>query len=62
MIIDAAQWRMGNCEEENLAVKVMTRVKGHYPKKGTILLDCGYTGLSLNGLNTAVVQGHPDLV
>jgi len=69
VFLDCQQWKsVGLCKEEDIAAKVMTRVKGHYPNKGTMLVDCGFTALSLDGRGKlehgamAVVQDHPELV
>ena len=34
---------------DDIAVRVLTRVVGHYPKSNTLLIDCGWTGASAQG-------------
>uniref|UniRef100_A0A8D0L963 D-serine dehydratase-like domain-containing protein n=1 Tax=Sphenodon punctatus TaxID=8508 RepID=A0A8D0L963_SPHPU len=63
---DVQQMRIGSCEMEDIAVRVLTRVIGHYPHRNQLLVDCGWTGLSLHSLGQlptgyALVEGHPDL-
>mmetsp|Transcript_11410 Transcript_11410/g.37689 ORF Transcript_11410/g.37689 Transcript_11410/m.37689 type:complete len:392 (-) Transcript_11410:932-2107(-) len=46
---DTSQVALGSCGLESVAVRVLTRVVGHYPKSNTLLIDCGWTGASAQG-------------
>ena len=46
---DTTQLALGSCTVEDIAVRVLTRVVGHYPKSNTLLIDCGWTGASAQG-------------
>uniref|UniRef100_H3CR49 D-serine dehydratase n=1 Tax=Tetraodon nigroviridis TaxID=99883 RepID=H3CR49_TETNG len=63
---DVQQSVIGSCRLEDVAVKVLTRVIGHCPHRNQLLIDCGWSGLSLDGAGAlptgyAVIEGHPDL-
>ncbi|XP_030052755.1 uncharacterized protein LOC115465980 [Microcaecilia unicolor] len=63
---DAQQMVLGSCKMEDIAVRVLTRVIGHYPYRNQLLVDCGWTGLSLHSFGQmpsgyAIIEGHPDL-
>ncbi|XP_011615555.1 uncharacterized protein [Takifugu rubripes] len=63
---DVQQSLIGSCSLEDVAVKVLTRVISHAPHRNQLLVDCGWTGLSLDGAGTlptgyAVIEGHTDL-
>lgn len=63
---DVQQSLIGSCRLEDVAVRVLTRVIGHYPHRNQLLVDCGWTGLSLHSLGRldtgyAVIDGHPEL-
>ncbi|KAM9844507.1 D-serine dehydratase isoform 1-T1 [Aulostomus maculatus] len=63
---DVQQSLIGSCRLEEVAVRVLTRVIGHCPHRNQLLIDCGWTGLSLDGggklpTGYAVIEGHPDL-
>lgn len=64
---DAQQWSLGSCKEEEIAVRVGTRIIGHKPHLNQLLIDCGWEGLSLDGgpdklpSGYAVIQGEPNL-
>ncbi|XP_069501897.1 D-serine dehydratase-like [Ambystoma mexicanum] len=63
---DAQQMMIGSCKMEDIAVRVLTRVIGHYPHRNELLVDCGWTGISLHSLGKlpsgyAIIEGHPDL-
>uniref|UniRef100_A0A673B6H9 Zgc:162816 n=1 Tax=Sphaeramia orbicularis TaxID=375764 RepID=A0A673B6H9_9TELE len=63
---DVQQSLIGSCSLEDVAVRVLTRVIGHCPHRNQLLVDCGWTGLSLDGAGKlptgyAVIEGHPDL-
>ncbi|XP_072324244.1 D-serine dehydratase isoform X2 [Scyliorhinus torazame] len=63
---DVQQMMIGSCQMDDIAVRVQTRVIGHYPHRNQLLVDCGWTALSLHSLGMlptgyAVIDGHPDL-
>ena len=63
---DYEQFLIGSCKMKDIAVRVLTRVIGHYPERGQILIDCGWTGLSHDSLGKLTTgfcyfEGHPDL-
>lgn len=63
---DVQQSVIGSCSLDDVAVRVLTRVIGHCPHRNQLLIDCGWSGLSLDGAGKlptgyAVVEGHPDL-
>nr|XP_056713488.1 D-serine dehydratase-like [Euleptes europaea] len=63
---DVQQMTIGSCQLTDIAVRVLTRVIGHYPHRNQMLVDCGWTGLSLHSLGQlptgyALVEGHPNL-
>lgn len=50
----------------DIAVRVLTRVIGHYPDREQVLIDCGWTGLSHDSLGKlktgfCYFEGHPKL-
>ncbi|XP_044183353.1 D-threo-3-hydroxyaspartate dehydratase-like isoform X3 [Acropora millepora] len=63
---DYQQSLIGSCDLSDIAVRILTRVIGTYPDRGQILIDCGWTGLSLDSLGKlktgyCFFEGHPDL-
>ena len=60
---DTTQSLLGSCTESDIAVKVLTRVIGHYPKQNMILIDLGWTGCSAQGaeFGYGMLSGHPEL-
>ncbi|XP_039612785.1 D-threo-3-hydroxyaspartate dehydratase isoform X1 [Polypterus senegalus] len=63
---DLQQYLLGSCKMEDVAVRVLTRVVGHCPHRNQLLVDCGWTALSLHSLGHlqtgfAMIDGHPDL-
>ncbi|XP_062518645.1 D-serine dehydratase-like [Corticium candelabrum] len=40
--------RTGACSEEDIAVSVLTTVVGHYPKTGHMIIDAGWTAISVH--------------
>lgn len=60
---DAMQAGLGSCALEDVAVRVCTRVVGHYRKQNTILVDLGWTGISQQGKERGfgAIDGHPEL-
>ncbi len=59
----AAQVALGACAVRDVAVRVLTRVVGHYPASNTLLIDCGWTGCSAQGAATGYggFPEHPEL-
>jgi D-serine deaminase-like pyridoxal phosphate-dependent protein len=43
------QCLLGACTAEQIAVRVLTRVIGHYPAANMLLVDMGWTGTSAQG-------------
>ena len=68
---DKFQMRFGSCCESDIASFVVTRVIGHYPQNNHLLVDCGFTALSLHGggdcygktpgRGYGMISGHPEL-
>ncbi|XP_041659840.1 D-threo-3-hydroxyaspartate dehydratase isoform X1 [Cheilinus undulatus] len=63
---DVQQSVIGSCSLEDVAVRVLTRVIGHCPHRNQLLIDCGWTGISLDGAGKlptgyAMIEGHPNL-
>uniref|UniRef100_A0A3B4T817 Zgc:162816 n=1 Tax=Seriola dumerili TaxID=41447 RepID=A0A3B4T817_SERDU len=63
---DVQQSVIGSCSLEDVAVRVLTRVIGHCPHRNQLLIDCGWSGISLDGAGKlptgyAVIEGHPHL-
>ena len=46
---DTTQVGLGACAVSDIAVRVLTRVVGHYPRCNSLLIDCGWTGASAQG-------------
>ena len=57
---DMTQVGLGACAVEDVAVRVLTRVVGHYVKANTLLVDCGWTGASKQGVGAAGYDGFPE--
>jgi len=64
---DVQQSVAGSCTMDDIAVKVMTRVIGHYPHRNQLVIDAGWSAMSLDGQGKlptgsyCVFQDHPDL-
>lgn len=63
---DYQQYLAGSCNMSDIAVRVLTRVIGHYPDREQVLIDCGWTGLSHDSLGKlktgfCYFEGHPKL-
>ena len=60
---DTTQHALGACTLEDIAVRVLSRVVGHYPKSNTLLIDCGWTGASAQGKDSGYgcIPAHPEL-
>ena len=58
---------IGSCAPDDIAISVATRVIGQYPERGEVLVDCGWTALSLDGHGAlpggsyAYIEGFPHL-
>ena len=46
---DMMQEKIGACRPDDVAVRVLTRVIGHYPRENFLLIDMGWTGCSAQG-------------
>lgn len=51
---------------EDVAVRVLTRVIGHYPHRNELLVDCGWTALSHDSYGQlptgfCFIEGNPHL-
>ncbi|XP_009886980.1 PREDICTED: uncharacterized protein LOC104289691 [Charadrius vociferus] len=49
LFYDLQQTQLGSCHPEEVAIRVLTRVIGHYPHRNQLLVDCGWAALSLHG-------------
>lgn len=60
---DLMQVKLGSCQLHDVAVRVCTRIVGQYPKRNTLLIDMGWTGISAQGKenNYGLIDGHPEL-
>ncbi|KAM6918639.1 D-serine dehydratase [Xenentodon cancila] len=63
---DVQQAMIGSCCLDEVAVRVLTRVIGHCPHRNQLLVDCGWSGISLDGAGKlptgfAVIEGHLNL-
>ncbi|XP_072426189.1 D-serine dehydratase isoform X2 [Chiloscyllium punctatum] len=63
---DVQQMMIGSCQMDDIAVRVLTRVIGHYPHRNQMLVDCGWAALSLDSMGKlptgyAIIDGHPEL-
>ncbi|XP_074754305.1 D-serine dehydratase-like isoform X1 [Athene noctua] len=66
LFYDLQQTLLGSCHPEEVAIRVLTRVIGHYPHRNQLLVDCGWAALSLHGRDQAptgcaAIEGHPQL-
>lgn len=48
-VADVQQVIIGSCSEEDIAVKVATRVKGHSYDRNQLLVDAGFLAMSWDG-------------
>ena len=60
---DMTQLALGSCGADEIAVRILTRVVGHYPQSNTLLIDCGWTGASAQGKEAGYggFLEHPEL-
>ena len=63
IINDAMQVSLGSCDHDQVAVRILTRVVGHYPKSNMLLIDLGWTGASAQGSTEGFgyFDGNPEL-
>jgi len=57
---DAQQTSLGSCQPSEVAGKVLTRVLGHYPERGQLLVDAGFTSLTKQGKGAQAA--HPKMI
>ena len=66
VLLDAQQASLGSCSVDEIAVKVATRIIGHYPHRKQFLVDAGFLALSHDGKlkngSYCIIDGHPDLM
>eukprot|EP00936_MAST-01D_sp_MAST-1D-sp1_P002510 g2510.t1 len=61
---DAMQVSLASCSSDaDVAVRIATRVVGHYPRTNMLLIDLGWTGCSAQGAESGYgwFEGHPEL-
>eukprot|EP00747_Dinoflagellata_sp_TGD_P135989 gnl/TRDRNA2_/TRDRNA2_175499_c8_seq1.p1 gnl/TRDRNA2_/TRDRNA2_175499_c8~~gnl/TRDRNA2_/TRDRNA2_175499_c8_seq1.p1 ORF type:complete len:372 (+),score=50.18 gnl/TRDRNA2_/TRDRNA2_175499_c8_seq1:70-1185(+) len=60
---DMMQASFGSCLVDDIAVRVCTRILGHYPKRNLMVIDMGWTGISAQGKEHGygAIDGHPEL-
>ena len=60
---DIQQAIIGSCDRSEIAVYVQTRVVGHYPERGHLIIDAGFTAISNQGADIGYgeIAGHPEL-
>ncbi|RUS80901.1 hypothetical protein EGW08_011337 [Elysia chlorotica] len=65
---DYQQYLLNACRESDIAGRVMTRVVAHKPEKSMILVDCGFTAISHDGMRQqlpdddfCLIQGESNL-
>lgn len=63
-ITDLQQWMLGVCQLDDIAAVVVTRVLGHYSYDGCkhLLVDCGWTALTLQGGGKVPSGGYGGIV
>lgn len=54
---------IGSCTKQEIACTIATRIIGHYPERNELLIDCGFTARTKQGMDvcTAVFKDHPEL-
>ena len=63
---DYQQYLTGSCGQQDIAGRVMTRVIDHKPRQNLIIVDCGFTALSHDGMRQrptdfCVIEGETNL-
>jgi D-serine deaminase-like pyridoxal phosphate-dependent protein len=67
LFYDVCQNVIGACALEDIAVRVGSRVIGHYPHRNQLLIDAGWTAMSLDGQGAlpngsfCLFEGEPNL-
>jgi D-serine deaminase-like pyridoxal phosphate-dependent protein len=63
LMYDAMQTKIGSCSRDDIAIRILARVIGHYPRLNMMLLDMGWTAISDQGGSHGYgfIVGHPDL-
>ena len=64
LVHDTTQLKLGSCASvDDIAVRVITRVVGHYKRSNILLIDAGWTGLSAQGKECGygAIPKHPEL-
>lgn len=61
---DLQQWMIGGCQLDDIAAVVVTRILGHYSYDGGqhLLVDCGWTALTLQGGGKVPSGGYGGIV
>ena len=69
VLYDNQQLLLQSCQHKDVAGKILTRVIGHYPRRGQMLVDCGFTAITKQGQGSqslptmiAPVDGHPEIM
>jgi D-serine deaminase-like pyridoxal phosphate-dependent protein len=63
LMYDKMQAEIGACQRNDIAIRVLARVIGHYPKLNMMLLDMGWTAISAQGASDGYgfIADHPEL-
>mmetsp|Transcript_58405 Transcript_58405/g.156124 ORF Transcript_58405/g.156124 Transcript_58405/m.156124 type:complete len:369 (+) Transcript_58405:29-1135(+) len=63
LVYDVMQAGIGSCRVQDVALRVLTRVAGHYESRNTLQVDVGWTGLSAQGSANSygMILDHPEL-
>eukprot|EP01083_Nonionella_stella_P262616 892822_1 len=62
---DRYQMNLGACSQNQIAVRVASRVLSHYPERNEVLIDAGALALSKDTCQTGgfgIIEGFPDLI
>ncbi|XP_033101790.1 D-threo-3-hydroxyaspartate dehydratase-like isoform X2 [Anneissia japonica] len=59
---DLMQYYIGSCTLDDIACSVIARVIGHYPERGHMIMDCGWTALDNQSEMSKCVTGHGYIV
>ncbi|XP_071942310.1 D-serine dehydratase-like [Antedon mediterranea] len=59
---DLQQYYIGSCTLDDIACTVIARVIGHYPDRGHMVMDCGWTALDNQSQMSKCVTGHGCIV
>uniref|UniRef100_A0A914W7B3 D-serine dehydratase-like domain-containing protein n=1 Tax=Plectus sambesii TaxID=2011161 RepID=A0A914W7B3_9BILA len=60
---DLQQHMIGSCSKQEIACTIATRIIGHYPERNELLIDCGFTARTKQGMDVcaAVFKDHSEL-